>query len=426
MKKNHFCNILVLILIIVTMTVTAGTAIAATYNGTAIDGDSYTLNIGDTLELYNPDSNSGMQFSDYYWGIDTELSTNSAAVTVTDNNRYGIITAINPGTAVVYSELFGSYPITNYGSRYNSVTKRWETYTYITYESRKFVRRIVIKVNSNEPPTVDSLPDKVTVAKNNQATVTVTASTNTGTTLSYQWYVKNKSSSKFTKSSLTNKTYTVKMTEKADGRKIYCIITDGNGKSTKSETVTLSMADSIKIKTQPKSKSFVAGSKATATVTASGEGKLKYQWYVKNSGGSKFYKSSNTSTTYSVKMTPSVNGRKIYCVITDSYGQKTQTKTVTLKMKNQLAIYSQPTDDKAVMGDNISATVKAVGKGSLSYQWYVKNSKASKYSKSSKKSATYSVKMTSQVNGRKAYCVITDSTGAKIKSNIVTFTSVSA
>ena len=424
MKNRLIHKLLTLFLTLATVISLTLPVYAATYNYTVMDGDSYTVKIGDVLELYNPESNSEMSFSDYYWGVDADRSENPDAVEVTDRNRNATVTAKSVGTAVIYAELTGSIPITNYGTRYNSAKKEWESYTYTTYQSRTYKRYVTVRVYSNDPPTVSSLPDTVTAAEGKKASVTVEASTNSGTSLKYQWYYANKGSSKFSKASITGETYSVTMSDARDGRKIYCMVTDGNGKSTKSETVTLNMADPLKIKTQPKSVTVAAGSKTNVSVTAVGEGALSYQWYIKNTGDSKFGKSSITSSSYSVKMTPSVNGRKIYCVVSDAYGQKVQTQTVTLKMSSKLGIYTQPESDKAVMGDKVSATVKASGSGTLTYQWYIKNPNDSKFSKSSVKKATYTVTMSSSVDGRKAYCVVTDSTGAKVTSDTITFTSV--
>lgn len=424
MKNRYFRNITALLSALVLVIALAQPTFAATYTYTVSGGESYDVKIGDVLELYNPESNSGMAFSDYYWGVETDRSPNPAAVDVTDRNRYGTVVAQSVGTAVVRAELSGSYPVTNYGTRYNSATKRYESYTYITHRSVTYKRYVTIHVYSDAPPKVSSLPDKVTAAKGKKASVTVNATTDSGTSLRYQWYYADAGSTKFSKASVTSKTYSVDMNDTRDGRRIYCIVTDGNGRSTKSETVTLHMAASVKIKTQPKSVSVAAGSTAKATVSATGEGTLKYQWYIQNVGGKSFSKSSVTTKTYSVKMTPSVHGRKAYCVVSDAYGQQVKTKTVTLKMNDKLGIYTQPTDDKAVSGDAVSATVKVNGKGALKYQWYIKNVGAAKFSKSSVQKATYSVEMSSKVNGRQAYCVVTDSTGAKAVSDTVTFTSV--
>ena len=86
------------------------------------------------------------------------------------------------------------------------------------------------------------------------------------------------------------------------------------------------------VKTQPKSTAVVSGKTAKVTVKAVGDG-LKYTWYYKNKGASKFTKASTTSATYSVKMTSKVNGRQVYCVVKDKYGKTVKTSTATLKLK---------------------------------------------------------------------------------------------
>ena len=91
-------------------------------------------------------------------------------------------------------------------------------------------------------------------------------------------------------------------------------------------------AAALKITTQPKTSYTEYGATAKATVKATGDG-LKYTWYVKNAGASKYTKSSVTKSTYSVKMTGKVNGRYVYCVVTDKYGKKVQSKTVRVKIK---------------------------------------------------------------------------------------------
>ena len=67
------------------------------------------------------------------------------------------------------------------------------------------------------------------------------------------------------------------------------------------------------------------------TVIATGDG-LTYKWFYKNKAMTSFVESTSiTSDTYTVdKMTSSRDGRQIYCVITDKYGNSVTTDTVTL------------------------------------------------------------------------------------------------
>lgn len=418
--KNISRKLFLLQLALVTLLLLTVPAFSATYDYSVSGASSCTAKVGDTLNLSNPQSASEMDLYNYSWS----WTGPEGCITLNDYARKATVKINKAGTVKICAKLYGSIPVVNKGVQYNPATKEYESYEYITYVSREYKSYLVVTIYDDKPPTIEALPDTVTAAEGKKATVTVDADTNTGTSLQYQWYYANKGSNKFLKASITSATYSVTMNDTRDGRKVYCVVTDGNGKSTKSETVILQQAAPIKIKTQPANVTVTAGATAQTTVKATGEGELKYQWYIKNPGSSSFGKSSVTSKTYSIKMKPSLNGRKAYCVISDAYGQTVKTKTVTLKMNNKLGIYSQPSNDKAVAGDAVSVTVKANGTGTLKYQWYIKNPGSSKFSKSSVQKATYSVKMSAKINGRQAYCVITDSTGAKVTSKTVTLSVV--
>jgi len=151
-------------------------------------------------------------------------------------------------------------------------------------------------------------------------------------------------------------------------------------------------------------------------VKAAGDG-LTYQWYIKNAGASKYSKSSATSATYSTTMSSKSKDRQIYCVITDKYGNEVKTKSVYLRMA--ATVTTQPKDVTVASGKTAKTTVTAVGDG-LTYQWYLKNAGANKFSKSSATSATYSATMSAKSRDRQIYCVITDQYGNSVKTNTVT------
>ena len=274
----------------------------------------------------------------------------------------------------------------------------------------------VARLTIVEPPKITTQPKDTAAPEGSTAKVTVKAK---GDGLEYQWYIKNAGKDKFSKSSVTSATYSCKMSEKTDGRQVYCVVTDQYGNTVKSKTVTIYMGNPAKITTQPKNAAAPEGKVAKTTVKATGDG-LTYQWYIKNPGKSKFGKSSVTSATYSCKMSESTDGRQAYCVITDKYGTSVKTKTVTLYMGNPAKITTQPKNAVAAEGKIAKATVKATGDG-LTYQWYIKNPGKSKFGKSSVTSATYSCKMSESTDGRQAYCVITDKYGISVQTETVTF-----
>ena len=96
------------------------------------------------------------------------------------------------------------------------------------------------------------------------------------------------------------------------------------------------------------------------------------------------------------------------------------TQTVTLSSAAILKIIEQPTDVYAENGKTARTKVVATGEG-LTYQWYIKNASATKFSASSVKSATYSVTMSDKVDGRQAYGIIKDAHGEEVRTSTIAF-----
>ena len=99
---------------------------------------------------------------------------------------------------------------------------------------------VIAHAMMNSGPVITVQPEDVTVsAVGEKATVSVKAK---GDDLTYQWYVKNQGGEKFNKSKIKKDTYSVKMTEKRNGRQLYCVVTDQDGKTVQSNTVTIAIA----------------------------------------------------------------------------------------------------------------------------------------------------------------------------------------
>ena len=288
-------------------------------------------------------------------------------------------------------------------------------YCVVTDQKGNSVTSEVATLHKFVALAITGQPQDCTVSNGEKATTSVTA---TGTGLTYQWYVKNRTSSTFTKSSVTKNIYSVTMSDTVAGRQVYCVVTDQAGNSIVSNTATLNQAQPLSITTQPKDSYAYNGEKATVKVVASGSG-LKYQWYLKNKNGTKFSLSSVSSNTYSVTMSDSVDGRQVYCIVTDQKGNMVISNTVTLNKYVRITIVSLPQNVTVANGKKASTMVKATGSG-LTYQWYVKNKKATSFTKSSVTKDTYSVTMSDTVDGRQVYCVITDVKGITVQTNTVT------
>ncbi|MBR4692131.1 MAG: hypothetical protein IKP17_05185, partial [Oscillospiraceae bacterium] len=149
-----------------------------------------------------------------------------------------------------------------------------------------------------------------------------------GEGLTYQWYVKKPTATKFSKSSITGPVYEVELTEARNGNQVYCVVTDAFGNTARTNTVTMTIAEALAVADLT---DYVGplGSTASFTAEAAGEG-LTYQWYVKKPTATKFSKSSITGPVYEVELTEARNGNQIYCVVTDAYGETVRTNTVSM------------------------------------------------------------------------------------------------
>ncbi|MBP3414582.1 MAG: leucine-rich repeat protein [Clostridia bacterium] len=190
-------------------------------------------------------------------------------------------------------------------------------------------------------------------------------------------------------------------------------IREGNNDLT---SVTIHYITPLKITTQPKTAYAGLGESVKLTVAASGDG-LTYTWYFKNPTSSSYTKSGITSSAYSVIMQNAIAGRKVYCVVTDKYGNTVKSNTVTIYPA--AAITAQPKTSYTKLNSTAKATVTASGEG-ITYTWYFKNPGSSSYTKSGITSSTYSTTMQKSISGRQVYCIVTDKGGNSVKSDTVT------
>ena len=246
-----------------------------------------------------------------------------------------------------------------------------------------------------------------------------------GEGLTYQWYGRNAGQKHWFKSSVTDNTYDDKMTSARAGREVYCVITDANGNSVTTDIVKLVCLpfEELAIVTQPTNGEAALGERYCVTVEATGEG-LKYQWYFRNAGATRWSRSGVTDNTYDDILTKSRVDREVYCVITDKFGNKVTTdvaKLVRVPMKPEIT--QQPADAGASFGEEFCVTVEARGEG-LKYQWYYRNAGSEKWRKSTVRDNTYDDTMTRARAGRQVYCVITDQYGNSITSQTATLNAV--
>ena len=155
-----------------------------------------------------------------------------------------------------------------------------------------------------------------------------------GDALTYQWYYKDSYMKDFAVSSNKTSAYAYTMQSYMHNRQVYCVITDQYGKEVTTEVATITRPPvELKILTQPNGVNMVLGEKFSIKAEVQGDG-LTYQWYYKESYQKTFSASSNKTSAYAYSMASYMNGRQVYCVITDQYGNQVTTETVTIHINN--------------------------------------------------------------------------------------------
>ncbi len=299
-----------------------------------------------------------------------------------------------------------------------------------TFDAEAFKQFVAVKFNNGSPddnsgtdliqrfvcaniecPLAITQQPKNTIAEiGDEVSVTVAAE---GQNVKYQWYIYELGESVPITATLDSPTYTYTLTEETNGRRIYCEITDKYGKSLTTNTVTVGTA--LKIVSQPINSTAELNEIVSTSVKAEGTG-LKYQWYERNPGTSYWGRSTSKSATYSCQLTKFRDGREVYCEITDAFGNKAKTRTVTLGVP--LEILRQPANISVPMGEFAKTTVKAKGSG-LRYRWYIRLKNDIYWNSTSTATPSYSCLMTEATKGCMIYCEITDVFGRKKKTNTI-------
>lgn len=151
---------------------------------------------------------------------------------------------------------------------------------------------------------------------------------------------------------------------------------------------------------------------------------VTYQWYYSNNGKTWAASSltGNREATLHVAMLKYRDGQQYKCVIQDAEGNQVETEVVTMKLRKDLTILSQPSDCVVQVGDTATFNVDAKGEG-LTYQWYFSNRGGVYWGASSATgSDTASMRIVAKAFrvGQQYKCVITDAYGNSIETTIGT------
>lgn len=265
------------------------------------------------------------------------------------------------------------------------------------------------------PLVITSQPRNATVEIGKEATVSVAAQ---GDGVQYLWYLQTPGTSVFQKTTVTTNTYTCTLTEDTAGSRVYCVVTDKFGFSVTSEIATLRKPAALTLLRQPQDITVPAGQIVSVKLSVEGDG-LHYDWYVQKPGMDGFAKAASNKETYSHEMNESFSGSRVYCVITDRYGKRVTTDTITLGLTESLQILSQPQNMEVPIGKDAQFTVRAAGKG-LQYRWYLCRPGENQFTPTEVTSSRFTCQLTEQLDGCRLYCVVTDQFSQQVQSDIVT------
>ena len=309
---------------------------------------------------------------------------------------------------------------------YCVVTQKYGSPNSVSYEVTSNTAKLTIgtKVSVSGPTSVKTIE--------NTKDVTFTVNATGEGDFEYQWYKNTKNSTDGGQAitGQTGNTYTIpkaSVITSLNNTYYYCTVVQKYGEST--ETVNsgvagLSVIAKASITGQPASMEVIAGkTDVTYTVNVTGDGTLVYQWYKNTnnstSGGQKITGAvGNTYTIQKASVTTSLNNTYYYCIITQSYGNATNTLTSSVAKLSVIAgvsITTQPTAQNVIEGNNAVFSVKANGDGNLSYQWYSSknNSNTGGTPITGATSSAYTVTSTTTgMSGTYYYCVITQKYGS--------------
>lgn len=271
-----------------------------------------------------------------------------------------------------------------------------------------------VTISMKKPLEIIHQPQDAEAADGEPVSTSVEA---TGTNLTYSWWYKNTNDTKFLISSITGPVYEQIMNENRDGRQVYCVITDAFGNIVQTDTVTLVRRKPLEMTKQLENTMAANGETIELKVEASGDA-LTYEWWMASNKDAPFVNCDITTDVLLVEMNESTNGNQVFCVVTDKYGNRMQTETITISMLPPLEIVRQPQDAYAFVGETVSTSVEVIGE-EVTYTWWFANEDTNKFAQSSLTTSTYEQEMNDMRAGRKVYCVITDKYGQSVQTETV-------
>ena len=301
-----------------------------------------------------------------------------------------------------------------YSVTMNDIRNGRQVYCVVTDKKGDTIRSDTVTLTTLYAVKITKQPTDVQATEGETVVFSVIATG--GEPLKYQWYYRNKGATTWKESECKEAIYATELTAERNEREVYCAVTDTYGNTISTRVAEMKLLE-VQIITQPKSVTAYIDDMATFTVKAVGVD-LKYQWYYRNAGTSSWTKGSSTEDTYSLNMTNARDGRQVYCVVTDKYGKKVNSDVATMHKRTRLEVTGVSVKNRAYVGEKVNIAVAAKGDG-VKYEWYFQDVGGT-VTKSTITSATYSLTMSEERDGRQVYCVVVDAYDNSVMTDVVT------
>ena len=241
-----------------------------------------------------------------------------------------------------------------------------------------------------------------------------------GTGLKYQWYVRKPDGfAPVRLSGQTERVFTGVPDSSWHNMQVFCRISGEGLSPVDSRSAEVTVNDRLRLKSSPQNVKAKSGETARFTVEAMGRG-LQYQWMRRASGSDKWRKwDGMTAPSLSLPADTDWHKMSVRCDVSDCTGKLISSKSAGVWITDALDILRQPRGITVQANRPAEFSIAAQGKG-LRFQWYYKKRGMKRWHVWKKHTASVTSAISNPTwDGMRVMCVVTDSSGKKMRSRAV-------